>query len=150
MRCKPAGFPSGKMFATRNAAISLIPKPTQAPAHGSGVDLAQGEPGGLRSARQMQVTFLGIYGPIGDQGWTQSLLVLAGAVGRLLEIRLADDSLDKAVHRVLKSDPISNDDIGLLPVDQGTARPSYRKSTPPAGSAPLLFPLIRTPQDLTY
>jgi len=121
-----AGFPAGKTFAAWDRALSSIPAPTQA---------------ALRTLEWVQSREnLVICGPSGT-GKTFLLEALghqaveAGRhvawfrleqLGALVRRRRADDSVTKAIGRILRADLLAVDDIGLLPVGADAAESLYR------------------------
>jgi len=121
-----AGFPTGKTFDSWDEALSSIPGPTQS---------------ALRTLEWVQRREnLVVCGPAGT-GKTFLLealgqaAVAAGkhvawftleALGVLIRRHRADDSLSKAIARILRADLVVVDDIGLLPVGPDAAEGLYR------------------------
>jgi DNA replication protein DnaC len=121
-----AGFPTGKTFAAWDQGASSIPAPTQA---------------ALRTLEWVhRRENLVVCGPSGT-GKTfflealGQLVVEAGkkvawfsleSLGTLVRRHRADDSVTKAVGRILRADLVVIDDIGLLPVGPDTAEGLYR------------------------
>ena len=125
-RRKAAGFPTGKTFAAWNPAISSIPAPTQQ---------------ALQTLEWVQRREnLVVCGPSGT-GKTFFLEALGQAVietgravawftlehlGGLVAAHRADDTVTKAVARILRAELVVIDDIGLLPVSHDAAEGLYR------------------------
>lgn len=121
-----AGFPTGKTFDAWDEATSSIPAPTQA---------------ALRTLEWLdRRENLVVCGPAGT-GKTFLLEALgqaaveAGkhvawftleALGVLIRRPRADDSVTKAITRILRADLVVVDDIGLLPVGPDAAEGLYR------------------------
>lgn len=121
-----AGFPTGKTFDAWNPGASSIPAPTQ---HA------------LRTLEWVQRREnLVVCGPSGtgktfllealgqhavEQGLRVAWFTLED-LGTLLRRHRADDSVTKAIARVLRADLVVVDDIGLLPVAQDAAEGLYR------------------------
>lgn len=125
-RRKRAGFPTGKTFATWDTAVSTIPAPTQQ---------------SLRTLEWIRrKENLVICGPSGT-GKTFFLEALGQQIveedmqvawftleelGTLIRRHRVDDSVSKAVARILRADLVVVDDIGLLPVGTDAAEGLYR------------------------
>ena len=126
IRRKAAGFPTGKTFQAWEEGLSSIPKPTQR---------------ALKSLEWIERNEnLVICGPSGT-GKTHFLEALGQAavdagrkvswfslenLGFHVRRHSADASIAKAIGRILRSDLIVIDDIGLLPVATETAEAFYR------------------------
>ncbi len=121
-----AAFPTGKTFAAWQAASSSIPAPTQS---------------ALRTlewvARRENLVVCGPSGTgktflleaLGQQAVEAGLKVAwftLEDLGVLLRRHRADDTVTKAIARVLRADLVVVDDIGLLPVAQDAAEGLYR------------------------
>ena len=121
-----ARFPSGKTFDDWREAASTIPPATQQ---------------ALRTLEWVRrAENLAIVGPSGtgkshllealgnaaiDDGLTVSWFTIE-TLGSLVTRHRADDSVDKAIGRVLKADLVVIDDIGLLPVPVEAAEALFR------------------------
>jgi DNA replication protein DnaC len=121
-----AGFPTGKTFTAWNDALSSIPVPTQT---------------ALRTLEWItRAENLVVCGPAGT-GKTFLLEALGQAaveagrhvawftlenLGVLVRRHRADDSVTKAIARILRADLVIVDDIGLLPVAPDAAEGLYR------------------------
>jgi DNA replication protein DnaC len=125
-RRKAAGFPTGKTFEVWDPAVSSIPTPTQQ---------------ALRTLEWVhRRENLVVCGPSGT-GKTFFLEALGQAVvetgrrvvwftlehlGGLVAAHRADDTVTKAVARILRAELVVIDDIGLLPVSHDAAEGLYR------------------------
>lgn len=125
-RLAAAGFPTGKTFEVWDPALSSIPAPTQA---------------ALRTLEWMQRREnLVVCGPSGT-GKTMFLEAVGHAaiqagkrvawfslenLGVLVRRHRADDTVTRAMARILRADLVVVDDIGLLPVAQDAAEGLYR------------------------
>ena len=125
-RRKAAGFPTGKTFAAWDPAASSIPAPTQQ---------------ALRTLEWVhRRENLVVCGPSGT-GKTFFLEALGQAVvetgrrvawftledlGVLVRAHRTDDTVTRAVARILRADLVVVDDIGLLPVSHDAAEGLYR------------------------
>jgi len=125
-RRKAAGFPTGKTFAAWDPAVSSIPAPTQQ---------------ALRTLEWIhRRENLVVCGPSGT-GKTFFLEALGQLVvetgrrvawftlehlGTLVAAHRADDTVTKAVQRILRAELVVIDDIGLLPVSHDAAEGLYR------------------------
>jgi DNA replication protein DnaC len=121
-----AGFPTGKTFDVWNEAASSIPAPTQA---------------ALRTLewvhRRENLVVCGPSGTgktffleaLGSQCVARGLKVAWFALedlGNLIRRHRADDTMSKAIARILRADLVVVDDIGLLPVAPDAAEGLYR------------------------
>lgn len=126
IRRRAAGFPTGKTFDTWDDDLSSIPVPT------------------LRSLRTLEWIDrrenLVVCGPSGT-GKSFVLEALGHAaveaghhvswfsledLGALLHRHRADDSVGRAIKKIMRADLVITDDIGLLPVAEDTAEALYR------------------------
>jgi DNA replication protein DnaC len=121
-----AGFPTGKTFGAWDPSLSSIPAPTQQ---------------ALRTlewvTRRENLVVCGPSGTgktflleaLGQQAVEQGLRVAwftLEDLGVLLRRHRADDTVTKAIARVLRADLVVVDDIGLLPVATDAAEGLYR------------------------
>jgi DNA replication protein DnaC len=125
-RRKAAGFPTGKTFDTWDDQVSSIPAPTQQ---------------ALRTLewidRHENIVVCGPSGT-GKSHFCEALGHAAvdhgahvcwfslEALGALVRRHRADDTTGRAIKRIMRSDVIVIDDIGLLPVAAETAEALYR------------------------
>jgi DNA replication protein DnaC len=125
-RRRRAGFPTGKTFDTWRETASSIPPPTQQ---------------ALRTLEWVRrAENLAVVGPSGT-GKSHLLEALGNAaidddltvawftiesLGRLVTRHRADDTVTKAIDRVLRADLVVVDDIGLLPVPTEAAEALFR------------------------
>src|SRR3954447_16800652 len=136
-RRQTAGFPTGKTFDAWTPAASSIPAPTQQ---------------ALRTLEWLhRKENLVVCGPsgtgktflleaLGQQAVEQGLKVAwftLEDLGVLLRRHRADDTVSKAIARVLRADLAVVDDIGLLPVAQDAAEGLYRLRHAPSQKSPL-------------
>ena len=125
-RRKAAGFPTGKTFDAWDPAASSIPTPTQQ---------------ALRTLewirRRENLVVCGPSGTgktffleaLGQQAVEEGLRVAwfrLEDLGQLIRAHRTDDSVTKAVNRVLRADLVVIDDIGLLAVGTDAAEGLYR------------------------
>jgi DNA replication protein DnaC len=119
-----AAFPTGKTFDAWDDALSSIPAPTQAALRtlewiGRHENLVVCGPSGktflLEALGQAAV----------ETGKHVAWFTLEG-LGVLVLRHRADDSLAKAISRILRADLVIVDDIGLLPVSTDAAEGLYR------------------------
>lgn len=125
-RRKAAGFPTGKTFDTWDSSVSSIPEPTQRSlATLEWVQRAENlvvcGPSGTGKSHLLEA--LG-HAAV-DQGCHVSWFSLE-ALGALVRRHRADDTMGKAIKRIIRADLICIDDIGLLPVTTDTAEALYR------------------------
>jgi DNA replication protein DnaC len=125
-RRKAAGFPTGKTFDTWNHEISAVPEPTQRALRTlEWVDrhenLVVCGPSGTGKSHFLEaLAQQGI-----DAGHKVSWFRLE-QLGTLVHRHRADDTVTKAINRIMRADIIVVDDIGLLPVSTDTAEALYR------------------------
>jgi DNA replication protein DnaC len=121
-----AGFPTGKTFHAWQPELSSIPAPTQQALRtlewiGRRENLVVCGPSGTGKTFLLEA--------LGQQAVEHGLHVawftLEG-LGVLLRRHRADDSVSKVMTRILRSDLIVIDDIGLLPVGADAAEGLYR------------------------
>lgn len=125
-RRRRAGFPTGKTFESWHETASTIPPATQQ---------------ALRTLEWVRrAENLAVVGPSGtgkshllealgnaaiDDGLTGAWFTIE-TLGRLVTRHRADDTVAKAVRRILKADLVVIDDIGLLPVPPEAAEALFR------------------------
>ena len=121
-----AGFPTGKSFESWTPEISSIPAPTQAALRtlewvGRRENLVVCGPSGTGKTFLLEA--------LGQQAVETGLKVAwftLEDLGVLLRRHRADDTVTRAIARVLRADLLVVDDIGLLPVAQDAAEGLYR------------------------
>jgi DNA replication protein DnaC len=121
-----AGFPTGKTFDIWDPALSCIPTPTQNALRtlewvGRAENLVVCGPSG--TGKSMFLESLGQAAV--DTGRRVAWFSLEN-LGVLVRRHRADDSVTKAIARILRSELIVVDDIGLLPVTTDAAEGLYR------------------------
>ena len=121
-----AGFPTGKTFDAWQDTASSIPAPTQQALRtlewvGRRENLVVCGPSGTG-----KTFFLGALGHLAvEQGLRVAWFTLED-LGLLLRRHRADDTVSKAIARILRADLVVVDDIGLLPVSHDAAEGLYR------------------------
>jgi DNA replication protein DnaC len=121
-----AGFPTGKTFAAWDQAASSIPAPTQAALRtlewvGRRENLVVCGPSGTG-----KTFFLEALGQTAVEAGSKVAWFSLESLGALVRRHRADDSVTKAVARILRADLVVVDDIGLLPVGPDAAEGLYR------------------------
>ncbi len=121
-----AGFPTGKTFAAWQPGLSSIPAPTQQALRtlewvARRENLVVCGPSG--TGKTFLLEALGQHAV--DQGLRVAWFTLE-QLGVLLRRHRADDTVTKAIARVLRADLVVVDDIGLLPVAGDAAEGLYR------------------------
>ena len=121
-----AAFPTGKTFDAWNAEASSIPAPTQHALRtlewvSRAENLVVCGPSG--TGKTFLLEALGQHAV--EQGLKVAWFTLED-LGVLLRRHRADDTVTKAIARVLRADLVVVDDIGLLPVAQDAAEGLYR------------------------
>ncbi len=125
-RRKAAGFPTGKTFDVWDPDASSIPAPTQQALRTlewirRGENLVVCGPSGTGKTFFLEA--------LGQQAVEEGLRVAwfrLEDLGQLIRAHRTDDSVNKAVTRVLRADLVVVDDIGLLPVGTDAAEGLYR------------------------
>lgn len=125
-RRKAAGFPTGKTFDVWDPAASSIPAPTQQALRTlewirRGENLVLCGPSGTGKTFFLEA--------LGQQAVEEGLRVAwfrLEDLGQLIRAHRTDDSVTKAVTRILRADLVVIDDIGLLPVGTDAAEGLYR------------------------
>jgi len=121
-----AAFPTGKTFDAWQADASSIPAPTQQALRtlewvGRRENLVVCGPSGTGKTFLLEA--------LGQQAVEQGLKVAwftLENLGVLLRRHRADDSVTKAIARILRADVVVVDDVGLLPVSGDAAEGLYR------------------------
>lgn len=126
IRRAAAGFPTGKTFDTWDETVSSIPAPTQRSlATLEWIDrhenLVVCGPSGTGKSHLLEALGHAAIDRGAHVQWF-SLETLGGLVHR----HRADDTITRAIRRILRADLICIDDIGLLPVSADTAEALYR------------------------
>jgi DNA replication protein DnaC len=121
-----AGFPTGKTFDTWDETVSSIPAPTQRSlATLEWIDrhenLVVCGPSGTGKSHLLEALGHAAIGHGAHVYWF-SLETL----GTLVHRHRADDTMTKAIRKIMRADLICIDDIGLLPVTTDTAEALYR------------------------
>ena len=125
-RRKAAGFPTGKTFDVWDPDASSIPTPTQQALRTlewirRGENLVVCGPSGTGKTFFLEA--------LGQQAVEEGLRVAwfrLEDLGQLIRAHRTDDSVTRAVTRVLRADLVVIDDIGLLPVGTDAAEGLYR------------------------
>ncbi|HUY63420.1 MAG TPA: IS21-like element helper ATPase IstB [Acidimicrobiales bacterium] len=125
-RRKVAAFPTGKTFEAWDPASSSIPAPTQSSLRTlewvrRRENLVVCGPSGTG-----KTFFLEALGQSAVEAGLKVAWFTLEDLGVLVRRHRADDSLTKAVARILRSELIAVDDIGLLPVSSDAAEGLYR------------------------
>ena len=121
-----AGFPTGKTFDAWQESASSIPQPTQQAlrtlewVHRKENLVVCGPSG---TGKTFFLEALGQHAV--EQGLRVAWFTLED-LGQLLRRHRADDTVSKAITRILRADAIVIDDIGLLPVSHDAAEGLYR------------------------
>lgn len=121
-----AGFPTGKTFDAWQETASSIPQPTQQALRtlewvGRRENLVVCGPSG--TGKTFFLEALGQHAV--EQGLRVAWFTLED-LGQLLRRHRADDTVSKAITRILRADIVVVDDIGLLPVSHDAAEGLYR------------------------
>ncbi len=129
------GFPTGKTFAAWDQQLSSIPAPTQAALPtlewvGRRENLVVCGPSGTG-----KTFFLEALGQLAVEAGHKVAWFSLESLGALVRRHRADDTVTKAVARILRADLVVVDDIGLLPVGPTPPRACTGWSTPPTSGA---------------
>jgi DNA replication protein DnaC len=121
-----AGFPTGKTFEAWDPALSSIPVPTQAALRtlewvGRRENLVVCGPSGTG-----KTMFLEALGQAAVDAGRRVAWFSLESLGVMVRRHRADDSVTRAVSRILRADLVAVDDIGLLPVSPDAAEGLYR------------------------
>ncbi len=125
-RRSAAGFPTGKTFEAWDPALSSIPAPTQAALRtlewvGRAENLVVCGPSGTG-----KTMFLEALGQTAVEAGRRVAWFSLESLGVLVRRHRADDSVTRAMARILRADLVVVDDIGLLPVGPDAAEGLYR------------------------
>lgn len=125
-RCKAAGFPAGKTLHSWDPAASSIPTAAQQALQtlewvGRTENLCLAGPSGTGKSHFLEA--LGHHAI--QQGLKVTWTTLEG-LGQLVRRHRIDDSVGRAIARLLRTDLIVVDDIGLLPAGADAAEAFYR------------------------
>jgi DNA replication protein DnaC len=121
-----AAFPTGKTFAAWDEALSSIPVPTQSALRtlewiGRHENLVVCGPSGTGKTFLLEAL-----GQAAVENGQHVAWFTLESLGVLVRRHRADDSLTKAISRILRADLVVVDDIGLLPVSPDAAEGLYR------------------------
>jgi DNA replication protein DnaC len=121
-----AAFPTGKTFDAWDQALSSIPAPTQAALRtlewiGRHENLVVCGPSGTGKTFLLEAL-----GQAAVENGRHVAWFTLESLGILIRRHRADDSLTKAITRILRADLVIVDDIGLLPVSTDAAEGLYR------------------------
>jgi DNA replication protein DnaC len=121
-----AGFPTGKTFEAWDPALSSIPVPTQAALRtlewvGRRENLVVCGPSGTG-----KTMFLEALGQAAVDAGRRVAWFSLESLGVMVRRHRPDDSVTRAVSRILRADLVAVDDIGLLPVSPDAAEGLYR------------------------
>ena len=126
MRRRASGLPAGKTFDAWEHTASVIPKPTQQAlqtlewVNRAEVLVVCGPSGTGKSHFIEALGHLAI-----DKGRTVSWHTL-DSLAALFRRHRADDSINKAISKLIRSDLILIDDVGLLPISSDAAEALFR------------------------
>jgi DNA replication protein DnaC len=125
-RLAAAGFPTGKSFEVWDPAVSSIPAPTQTALRtlewvGRRENLVVCGPSGTG-----KTMFLEALGHSAVQAGKRVVWFSLESLGVLVRRHRADDSVTRAITRILRADLVIVDDIGLLAVGPDAAEGLYR------------------------
>ena len=121
-----AGFPTGKTFDTWDPTVSSIPEPTQRSLAtlewtGRKENLVVCGPSGTGKSHLLEALGHAAVDDGAHVSWPS-----LEALGAVIRRHRADDTMGRAIKRVMRADLICIDDIGLLPVTTDTAEALYR------------------------
>ena len=121
-----AAFPTGKTFDAWDEALSSIPAPTQAALRtlewiGRHENLVVCGPSGTGKTFLLEAL-----GQAAVENGRHVAWFTLESLGVLVRRHRADDSLTRAITRILRADLVIVDDIGLLPVSPDAAEGLYR------------------------
>ena len=135
-RRKAAGFPTGKTFEAWDPAASSIPAPTQQALRtlewiSRRENLVVCGPSGTG-----KTFFLEALGQQAVEAGMRVAWFRLEDLGVLIRAHRTDDSVTRAVARILRAELVVIDDIGLLPVATDAAEGLYRSWTQPTKNGP--------------
>ena len=121
-----AAFPTGKTFDAWDGRLSSVPAPTQAALRtlewiGRHENLVVCGPSGTGKTFMLEALGQAVVAAGKNVAW-----FTLEQVGALVRRHRADDSVTKAIARILRADLVVVDDIGLLPVGPDAAEGLYR------------------------
>ncbi|MFA5787287.1 MAG: IS21-like element helper ATPase IstB [Actinomycetota bacterium] len=121
-----AGFPTGKSFEVWDESLSCIPRPTQAALRTlewihRRENLVVCGPSGTG-----KTFFLEALGQLAVEAGMKVAWFSLEDLGALVRRHRADDTVAKAIARILRANLVAVDDIGLLPVGPDAAEGLYR------------------------
>jgi len=121
-----AGFPTGKTFEAWDPALSSIPAPTQSALRalewiGRRENLVLCGPSGTG-----KTMFLEALGQVAVEAGLRVAWFSLESLGVLIRAHRADDTVTKAIARILRADLVVVDDVGLLAVGPDAAEGLYR------------------------
>jgi DNA replication protein DnaC len=121
-----AGFPTGKSFEVWDESLSCIPRPTQAALRTlewihRRENLVVCGPSGTG-----KTFFLEALGQLAVEAGMKVAWFALEDLGALVRRHRADDTVAKAIARILRANLVAVDDIGLLPVGPDAAEGLYR------------------------
>jgi DNA replication protein DnaC len=125
-RRKAAGFPTGKTFDSWDETTSSIPPPTQRSLRtlewiANHENLVVCGPSGTGKSHLLEAL-----GHQAVDGGAHVAWFSLESLGALFRRHRADDTTGRAIRKIMRSDLICIDDIGLLPVTTETAEALYR------------------------
>lgn len=125
-RRQAAGFPTGKTFDTWDPSMSSIPEPTQRSLATlewieRGENLVVCGPSGTGKSHLLEALGHAAVTAGSHVSWFS-----LEALGSLLRRHRADDTMGRAIKKIMRAELICIDDIGLLPVTTDTAEALYR------------------------
>jgi DNA replication protein DnaC len=125
IRRRAAGFPTGKTFDAWDDTISSVHTHPALPAH-SRVDQPPRELGGLRAIGHRQEPSARSARPTAIEAGHHVSWFSLENLGSLPHRHRADDTMSRAIKKIMRADLTVIDDIGLRPVSTDTAEALYR------------------------
>jgi DNA replication protein DnaC len=134
-RLKAAGFPSGKTFEVWDEQASSIPAPTQRALRtlewvGRRENLTVCGPSGTGKSHLLEAL-----GHLAVERGMRVAWFSLESLGALVRRHRVDDSVGRAMARILRAHLIVVDDVGMLPVGPDAAEASTGWWTPPTSAA---------------